>query len=339
MIIHEPGAYFSLPDESYFQDPALGSTCIKRLLISPADYWCESLYNPKREPEKSRYLDRGHGIHAMVLFGEEFFDQHYARELQRKEHPDALATMEDMKGALRQVGLSTTGKKDDLAARLREGAPRFKLFDDMVAEQVKSGKTILKPDDYDRIIIASAMIKKNPALANCFTNGVPEVSVFWEEDGVRFRARFDYLRLQSTIDLKSFSNKMDRPIGQAIMSTFFNQRHDLQASHYMSARAMLSRFVAEGRVFGDIDRGWLRKVAEFQNAPFVFVYHQLSGSTVTRGLTVTPGSHIDGAATTMVKRAADIWRENYKIFGTEMWVDMTPLEEVVAEDVPGWLKW
>lgn len=338
IIKHEPGVYFGLPDDDYFRDPALGSTDIKKLLISPADYWCESLYNERRNPKATRYLDRGHGIHAMVLFGEAYFDKSFARKIQRDDYPDALVTMADMKAALKAVGLSTSGKKEDLAARLRENAPRFVLFDDLVEEQQRSGKTILEPDDYDRIIIASAMIKRNPALKNCFENGVPEVSVFWEQDGVRFRARFDYLRMQSTIDLKSFTNKMERPLAEAVNSTFWNQRHDLQAAHYLNARTIMRDLFNQGRVFGDIDRDWLRRVVEVENDVFVFVYHQLSGSTVTRGRFVRRGEHVDGAASAQIARAADIWRENFSRFGEDMWVDMTPLDEVVAEDVPGWLR-
>lgn len=339
IIHHEPGVYFGLPDDDYFRDPALGSTDIKRLLISPADYWGESLYNPQREQETSRYLERGHGIHAHVLFGPEFFARHYERKLQRKDFPNALATIEDLRGALRKIEMAVSGKKEELIARVKSSSTRFQIWDDLVDAQQKTGKTILNPDDYDRILIAAAMIQKNPALAKCFEHGVPEVSIFWEVDGVRFRARIDYLRLNSSIDLKSFTNPMNRPMAQAIESSFWNNRYDLQASLYLTARTVMRRFIREGRVFGAVDREWLKKVADVEDDVFVFVFFKMEGATVTRGKWIRRGGHIDGAAGVIVERAANIWRENYKIFGEEMWVDMTPIEEMTENEVPGWIRW
>lgn len=339
IVKHEPGVYFGLPDAEYFKDPALGSTDIKRLIISPADYWGGSLYNPHREQESSRYLDRGHGIHAYVLFGHEFFERHYERQIQKSDFPDALVTIDDLRRALRQIEMAVSGKKEELIARIKSSSTRFQIWDDLVAAQEKTGKTILKPDDCDRILIAAAMIQKNPALANCFENGIPEVSIFWEQDGVRFRSRIDWLRLNSSVDLKSFTNPMDRPMAQAIESSFWNQRHDLQASLYLTARTVMRRFIKEGRVFGDVDRDWLNKLAEVEDDVFVFVYFKMEGATVTRGKWIRRGGHIDGAAGVIIERAADIWRENWKLFGDSMWVDMAPLEEMTENEVPGWIRW
>ena len=338
IIKHESGVYFSLPDCDYFADPALGSTDLKRLLISPAEYWCESLYNPRRPPDGSRYKERGHALHAHVLFGETEFDRLFARELRREDHPTALATVEDLKKALAQIGMSTSGRKDDLMSRLRNSSTGVTIFDDLVDAQAKSGLTVLKAEDYDRVVVAGAMIKRNPALERCFENGVPEVSVFWEQDGVRLRARFDYLRLQSIVDLKSFTNSMDRPIEQAINSTFWNRRHDIQASHYLTGREAMRRHIREGRVFGDMDPDWLKSVADQDQYVFVFVYHTLSGAIVTRGKIVRRGAHVDGAAGVAIQKALDVWKTNYEIFKEDMWVDMSPITEITADDEPLWMR-
>jgi hypothetical protein len=280
---YEPGIYIGLPDEDYFQDPALGSSDIKSLLVSAPDYWHNSLYNPQRQMKESHYMDRGHALHAMLLRGPSFFAAHYDRRLRKEDHPDALVTVDQLRGVLESYGLAKSGDKASLIKRIRDaGATHLEIWDDLVAAQEASGKTIIEHDDYDRILIADAMVRKNPALAACFRAGIPEVAIFWEIDGVRFRAKLDWLAMNSTTDLKSFTNKMERPVGEAIQSTFWNQRHHLQASHYLNGRAQMARLIEEGRVFGDVDLDWLKKVAAVENDSFVFLFHQLRGAIDSR---------------------------------------------------------
>ena len=45
-----------------------------------------------------------------------------------------------------------------------------------------------------RIEIAAAMIEHHPELRHCFIGGYAEVTVIWFEDGLWFKARFDYLK-------------------------------------------------------------------------------------------------------------------------------------------------
>lgn len=338
IIRHEPGLYFGLPEEAYFADDALGSTDLKRLLISPADFWDGSLWNPCREDAATRYKTRGTALHTHILIGEEAFHQRYARALDKDDHPDALITADDLKRALREIGGAVSGTKDVLIERLTNLSTRFKIWDLMVAEQVATGKIILPADDYDRVVRASAMIKRNPSLERCFERGMPEVSVFWEADGVRFRARFDYLRMTSIVDLKSFSNSLDKPIELAIKSAFWNGRHDMQASHYLNARHVARRFIRAGRVFGDVDMDWLNRLAEVDQYSFVFVYHTLSGATVTRGLQIHPGHMIDGAASVDIGKAIDVYKRHYDVFGEDMWVDMEPIYDMTDDDIPLWLR-
>jgi hypothetical protein len=328
-----------MPEEQYFSGHALGSTCLKNLLISPAVYWTESGFNPNRPSHDTRFTRRGSALHKLVLEGREKFDAKYARELLKEDYPEALVTMDDMRQALKDAGLSASGKtKADLAARVREELGAV-IWDDVTAEQEASGKTILKAADYDRILIASEMIKRNPALENCFENGLPEVSVFWEDNGVPFRARFDYLRLQAIIDLKSFTNPTGKKLKQAIISNFANRHQALQVAHYFNAREKARQFIREGRVFGEVDMDWLKRLADVDDYLFTLVFYLFdeNGAVVTQGKTIRRGGHIDGWASALVAQLAGTWRENYARFGSDLWVDLTPLEEITEEDLPVWL--
>ena len=75
---------------------------------------------------------------------------------------------------------------------------------------------------------------------------MPEVSVFWEhemDDGfvVPCKARFDYLKGRGVGDIKTIRNPYGRPFGEACMRHIVDYRYDIQAAHYLAARAELPK--------------------------------------------------------------------------------------------------
>lgn len=340
IIRHEPGIYFNLPDDEYFADDALGYSDLKRLLISGADYWYSSSRNPKRpDDEDTKARLNGHALHTCILFGREAFDQGYDCAIDKADFPDALITADDLKSALRMIGLSPSGTKPELIARLKNSSTRFTIWDDLIDAQKRTGRKIIDIEEYNRIIIAAEMIRLNPSLKNCFENGAPEVSIFWEnEGGVRLRARIDYLRLKSSIDLKSFSNMMDRPIEVAIRAAIFNRRYDLQASHYLNARHVARGMIRDGRVFGDIDRDWLNLVAAEDEFIFTFVFHTIKGAPIMRRWDFYPGSMVDGCAAADVAKAIQRFKTYRDHFGDEMWCDIEEPHVIVDDDIPAWVR-
>lgn len=334
---HEDGIYFGLDEDEYHADTALGSTDLRHLMISGSDYWWRSPRNPMRDRSETPAVTNGHALHNRVLFGEDVFNARYLRAIEKADHPDALVTADDIKKALASVGASTTGVKDALISRLQNVSSRFKIWDVMVAEQEATGKTILKPAEYDRIVVSAAMIIRNPNLAACFTNGAPEVSIFWTQDGIRFKARLDYLRMNSIIDLKSFTNVMRKPVDNAIRADFFNKRLDIQATHYMNARGRARQLILDGRIFGDADREWLAKIAVQDVFTFVFVFYSVTGAPLARGWRYDPGTEMDATAAAEIQTAIDTYRRYRDHFGEEMWVDQEPLYTLTDSDVPAWM--
>jgi len=69
----EPGVYPDLSMESYHNDPAIGSSGIKQLAISPEDYWIDSPLNPDREAFDTAAFKVGRAYHSMVLEPEKPF--------------------------------------------------------------------------------------------------------------------------------------------------------------------------------------------------------------------------------------------------------------------------
>lgn len=78
----EPGIYFNLPAEEYHNDSSLSRTGIVNLLISPRDYWENSIFNPRRERKQSKAKEFGEQCHMLLLEPKKFHDTYRIKNLQ-----------------------------------------------------------------------------------------------------------------------------------------------------------------------------------------------------------------------------------------------------------------
>lgn len=295
----EPGIYFGLSDTDYHADGALGSTGMKRLLQSAPDFWWESPMNPARPEDKETPAKIfGRALHRAVLEGREAFEAIYSPT----EFPGNVKAGKDERAFIASVG-----------------------------------KLALSRDDYDRILAASAFIRANPHLGNAFTNGMPEVSVFWERDGIMMKARFDFLKLNAITDLKSIRNRNGKEFKKACRDAIANYEYALSADHYMEGRRQMARLIADGAVFGDHDPAWLSRVAANEVFAFVLVFWQAEGSPISHGFKLSPGNPMLGQARYWIDKAVDTYRRFLAEFGTDTaWILADPLDELDDSDMPIW---
>jgi hypothetical protein len=304
------GIYFDLDEVPYHLDPALGSTDMGKLRDNPCDYWWGSPMNPMRPPDPDTPARlRGRAMHKLVLEGEAAFDALYMRG---PEHA------EDMTPA--EKSASTKAAK---------------------AEAKKANKEILPADAYDRVSISSAMITKNPKLATAFTGGAPEVSIFWTREGIRRKARLDYLKPRGIGDLKSINNTREIAFPAACRNSIANYHYEMQAAHYIEARTMVAQFFAEGLVFPStgIDkwRDLLRKCAESKVFAFQWVFFQAEKAPVTWSRILSPANPIFDIATREIEMATDNYRAFMERFGRDsMWLLLDDPEELDISELPSW---
>ena len=83
---------------------------------------------------------------------------------------------------------------------------------------------------------------------NIFQGGFPEVSIFWTEDGIKRKARIDYLKQNSILDLKTFLKTKKSPLASFVSQYFFSFRVYLQLIYYK--RAVLFALNSELPVYG-----------------------------------------------------------------------------------------
>lgn len=299
----EDGIYFGLNEDTYHADPALGSTDLKRLLASGPDYYWHSRMNPLR-PKDTVTPARlfGRAVHKIVLEGRESFEALYVRR------PDDLARL--------------TAKERAVLA--------------------PNGQDVLDGEDYDRILVAGALITKNPDLATAFSGGMPEASVFWTEtnsDGFTYRlkSRFDYLKVRGIGDLKSIRNTRGIEFPAACRRAIADWRYDVQACHYLRARTLIAAMVAAGRLFGDHDPAFMQAVAASEEHAFQFVFFQATDAPITWSTAISHGNPMLEYAGADIARALLTYRRFMDAFGPDqMWVLQEPVNELDVGEMPAW---
>lgn len=298
---HADGIYFGMSDVVYHADRALGSTGIKKLIGNAPDFWWESWMNPARPADDDTPAKVfGRQLHKCVLEGAEAFKDGHAP----------------------QYGKGNT----------KEGKAE-------IADIVETGKVPVKFAEYGKILAASAFIRANKTLANAFENGMPEVSIFWTVDGIRYKARFDFLKLNAITDLKSLSNPMGKEFTRACRDAIASYDYLVSAEHYCEGRRQMKRLVEAGQVFGDHDPEWLQRVAANEVFAFVFVFWQKDGAPISHGIKLSPGNPLFSRARTMISVGMHNYQRFMKDFGTDAaWVPSTPLEELDETDLPVWYQ-
>lgn len=332
------GVYFGLDEDTYHADPALGSTDIRRLFYSPAEWWWHSKLNPLRpEDTETKFKEFGKAVHKLALEGREAFDAEYQREYVGR---DLLVTMDHLKRWLGERGQKCPAKKAEAVSLALALDPSVMIEDEIKRVAEEAGMTILPAEVYDRAIISGTLIAKNPDLEKAFQDGMPEVSVFWTEvvEGVevRCKARFDYLKVRGVGDLKSTSNSKQMDFAALCRIRFAERRMDLQAAHYMRGRQFLAQHVVDGLVNGEHNEEWLARVAAQSEYGFVFVYFQSDGAPSTWATSLSPGNPILDTGRQHRDLALASYVAGFEEYGTDMWLKREPVSELDLTDLPMW---
>ncbi len=341
------GVYLNLPHADYLSDPALGSSGLKELAYNPALYWFNSPLNPHYVPDCSTKAQVvGTAFHTMALEGPKAFHDRFIME----PGPAYMRTVAELNFFLTEREAKQQKLKADAIKAVLALDPAAKIYDVAVAAATDAGKQILKEDDYVRIVRASEAILANPALAPAIAGeGRSEVSVFWTEevDGVpiRLKARFDRLKPRAVIDLKSTRPTFGRSFDQECRRAIVNYRYDLQAYHYLKARAKFAEHWAAGRVAGLPDNDgqagkaatWARACAEADAYAFVFIFWANDGAPLTWGGSLSPDNPIFEISGRDRDHALRAYARCVKQFEPgQPWLEYDNLGEIFIEDLPAW---
>ncbi len=334
------GVFFGLSAEDYHADPGFGSSSIIELYKHPCN-WAWRRFTPFAEPRiETPAMKFGSAVHTYVLEGADTFEARYCHKPDMP--PGTLTSLEELKAHCKTLGLPVSGTKAELAKRIRTVDQTTPLEPEIMAQfDLERGeKIVLSENDYARIKVAGHAIAQNPALSKAFTGGFPEVSVFWEQGGLRMKARFDYLKIKSVVDLKSTSNWREIDMERFWACEVANRGYDIQAVHYLNGRAMLPKFIAEGSVFTvsgpTPDAEWLKNVAEHEDPAWVWVVYQSENAPISEGFQFPVGSPWHESAANRIATAIDNHNRFLAEQGRGVWLKYEPIKMLAEEDLPPW---
>ena len=251
----KPGIYFNLSDADYFGGTALGSTDLKTLCKAPADWWYGSAYNPDRIVTSKSHFDFGKALHSLVLEGENAFDK-----------------------------LVTLSPFDSF--RTNE-AKAWK------AEQEAAGRAILTADEIKILRHMTTLIHKHPDFSSLPTDKwLKEVAVFWYQDGVLMRAKFDALKVGMGLDLKTYGghNTQGRSPFDTAMRIVANLNYDVQRAHYARAYIELIKHVHAGLYLdaNDSQAAFLKRIADQPAFAWIWLFYQVMDNAKANAPVVMP---------------------------------------------------
>lgn len=347
---YAPGIYFDMPNEVYQASPALSASGIKKLAASPMLYyakcpWLNPDYTP---PEAKDYFDIGEGYHARILEGPEAFRQRFAIGLDKKDYPNALDTMKDIRAAWPH-GITPKGtSKRECFNNLLAYDATVELWEDILAEhaQANEGKTMIDAKTCRLIEIGAAMIEKDPELSQLISGGYPEVSLFWTcpRTGIPKKARVDKLKVRMMVDLKSVANTKEQRMENVVRLDIANRRYALAPSHYFQGAAEVRKLVrahGDAVIHGDDEQAaWAKKwAAHTVPDEWAWVYIQKGDAPVARGLFYPRAGSTKMLFDDMCSMMSKRFRQFAEHHGAgEPWIDSSPIYDLADEDLPDWSK-
>jgi hypothetical protein len=275
---HAPGIHFGVSDRAYHDDPSLSASGIKNLGTSPLDYWMRSALNPNRVEKDSEALAEGRAWHKRLLEGSVAFSQRYIVKPSEDEYPNAVKGADAIKALAVSMNIKPGKNMLETSRLIREQDAVVELWP-LILEEFESqreGREVLTRKVWREIELGMLVIDRLDSVRNAFKGGHGEVSLFWRNNlGIPMKARIDYLKLKALVDLKTMANQQERPIEQAVGVEIASRKYFISPPIYIEGLTAVKKLYAEkgdAVVFGDIDRGWVKKVLQQPHHAFIFVF-------------------------------------------------------------------
>ena len=342
-----------MSDDEYHALPRASNSIFKIASNNTMGAWSSSWMNPRRTNSDTEAKKTGRAYHKYILEGKAAFEQTHARTLNKDDYKDLLVTVADMTDWLSKMKLAVpTGKakKDDLIKQIQRHPNAPPIFDVLIRKhkEQNANKTLLKNNVYDDISIANAIIRNSETLNASVSNGEPEVTFLYtlllpEIDGsdviysLPCKARLDYLKLKSIVDLKTFSNFSFQPTKKVVTRAIANYSYHVQSASYLQAWSYALKLIASKQTFGS--NQFKRFVEKTANQPksFWFLFQQTGAPVNYLCEMETSQSLTYENARYKLKEGQINFCRNFDHFGAEPWVENAPVEILQDGDFPQYI--
>jgi PDDEXK-like uncharacterized protein DUF3799 len=345
---HEPGIYFDMPEAEYHADESLSATGSKNLLVSPLTFWTRSRFNPNRRDEETPAMAFGKACDKLIVEGPEAFSMAYAVRPCLEDHPEALDGAEDLRARCAELGLKKGGTIAQLCDRILEADQNAMLWPRILQDWAANNadKIAISADWYRDIVNRAQLVRNHGIVAKAFQGGYPQVSIFWiNRHGVPMKARIDYLKTKIALDLKTFSNGLNKPVSVAVAHAMAYQRYGIQAVIYMDGIETIKAMLRRGTpvpCHGNVDGNWLDAFVATDEHQFGFVF--VESGDVPNVLARRFRKHMPSGGLSLAYTAADTayqmasfaFDEWFSKCGRDPWIGEEPMRDFEDEEFPMW---
>lgn len=347
----QPGIHFGVSEADYHAFPALSNHGIKEMAASPMIYWSNSRWmNPDwEEREEKEHFNLGHAYECRVLEGPEAFARKYAVNLDKRDHPNALVTLDDIKAKLEDYGLKAKKSKGESFDLLKELDPDVELWDRLVEEHLKANanKTMISAKAMKRIEITARIVELDPEHKAALSGGYPQVTLVWycAKTGVLKKARPDYMKLRAILDAKTLVNQRQRDPQSAAFAEMADRKYTVQTSMYLEGANAVRKLVREHGLklcfhhdepeeVEVYDRNqWVEKWAtEKRPIEWLWLFMQ-TAYPITRLIQFPIGGTSKAITDEAVSRHSRRFRLAAETYGTDPWLDIEGLIKMTDEDL------
>lgn len=342
-VIHPPGIYFGMPDEEYHADLALGSSSIKALSVDPYEFQFDRLYGEDKDTDA---LIFGSALHARILEGRAAFEAKFCSAFDKSQLKDALDTTADLKAFLEKHGQTGYSAKTKplLIKHVRDIDQDVPIVEEIKAkwEADNGDKTPLNPKRWAQVETAARWVQRDPLLSavmedGTFSHGAPEVSIFYEDRGVRLKCRFDRLLRHAIVDLKSFAPRATGKIEDIALRAIGSNRYHIQAADYIRGWQKARELFEAGMVFGDQPFPTFLEECFDRQAP-AWIWIMVKSVGAPQPLVIDWQAKLAmRTAEETVEAAIDEYVRLRDLYGDDAeWPPMRPALTTGDADLPGW---
>jgi hypothetical protein len=279
---------YDMPFEDYRAVEALSYSAVKEIATSISD-WLYYRENPKPDTEA---LTVGKAYHEALLYGWESFEQKYCAPFSLQEGVQCLNTVDDMKDYCDKNLINRKGLKlkDDFKNAILENGSNVLFLDDL-KEAHYAGREQISQADYDQL---KGYYDFTQSIRD--TKESTEVSIFWKEDGIPMKARFDALTHKGIIDIKTLCPKRGT-FKQSIIHEIMGRMYHVQGAMYKRAY----------------------KAAGFSQADpeFILVFFKKGGGSEITNIALCKGNEYWDKAELAIDKAKELYR-HYVMQGNKL---------------------
>lgn len=170
-------------------------------------------------------------------------------------------------------------------------------------------------DEYMAIVESIKVLRAGKDSNLFLSGGYPEVTIVFEDNGVLYRARHDYMSPVMTSDFKTAWSLHERHIQRE----FETRGLDVQLSLYSRSRVRFKEQFAAGEadVYGDVEKKWFDRFMADQLNEFVFIFQRKTPPYPY--LPLMPEQDTEQSGAEKIFRATHIWQTYIEKYGLNPW--------------------